>query len=354
MYDGDGNRVKSTFNGTATTYFVGNHYEVTGSTITKYYYAGAQRVAMRTNGTLNYLLGDHLGSTSLTTNASGQIVSELRYKAWGETRFASGTTPTKYTYTGQYSYVSDFGLHFYNARWYDSSLGRFAQADTIIPRGVQGYDRYAYSNNNPVVYTDPSGHCGIGFLISLFGGSYSCPTDGSNRIEGFTPVSEDIGLEIHVPVSEDNGLEGFDPAPEGQGPLINVPAPGDDEVAGFDPVPDDELGVIAETEGGDPLQNLANDVADEFGTEANPARGNDWEVTLEGVGPGRRNIVTRMMWEGGERDNPYYRVGVDGLGGLTEDGRFSSDRRLTHHDIDLSNLPQHFRDIVNLIKGIIK
>jgi hypothetical protein len=94
VYDGDGRRVKSIFNGNTTTYFVGNHYEVTGSTITKYYYAGGQRIAMRTNGTLNYLLGDHLGSTSLTTNASGQVVSELGYKAWGETRYASGNTLT--------------------------------------------------------------------------------------------------------------------------------------------------------------------------------------------------------------------------------------------------------------------
>jgi hypothetical protein len=47
---------------------------------------------------------------------------------------------------------------FYNARWYNPALGRFAQADTIVPGGVQGLDRYAYSNNNPVRYTDPSGH----------------------------------------------------------------------------------------------------------------------------------------------------------------------------------------------------
>jgi hypothetical protein len=33
-----------------------------------------------------------------------------------------------------------------------------AQADTIVPAGVQGYDRYAYVNNNPVEYNDPSGH----------------------------------------------------------------------------------------------------------------------------------------------------------------------------------------------------
>jgi hypothetical protein len=48
---------------------------------------------------------------------------------------------------------------YYNARWYDPALGRFAQADSIIPDGVQGLDRYAYVNNNPMRYTDPTGHC---------------------------------------------------------------------------------------------------------------------------------------------------------------------------------------------------
>lgn len=46
----------------------------------------------------------------------------------------------------------------YTARMYDPSLGRFAQADTIIPGGVQGLDRYAYVNNAPTRFTDPSGH----------------------------------------------------------------------------------------------------------------------------------------------------------------------------------------------------
>jgi len=37
----------------------------------------------------------------------------------------------------------------------------FAQPDSLIPeqsQGVQGLDRYGYVNNNPLVYTDPSGH----------------------------------------------------------------------------------------------------------------------------------------------------------------------------------------------------
>ena len=39
--------------------------------ITKYYYAGSQRVAVRKGDELSYLLGDHLGSTIVTTNSAG-------------------------------------------------------------------------------------------------------------------------------------------------------------------------------------------------------------------------------------------------------------------------------------------
>ncbi len=50
---------------------------------------------------------------------------------------------------------------YYGARWYDSSLGRFLSADTIIPQpgDPQAWDRFAYALNNPVLFTDPSGHC---------------------------------------------------------------------------------------------------------------------------------------------------------------------------------------------------
>ncbi|MBE7435982.1 MAG: hypothetical protein HS100_18845 [Anaerolineales bacterium] len=120
---------------------------------------------MRQGATLYYLLSDHLGSTSIVTDASGQVVSQTNYKAWGDVRHQSGPLLTEYTFTGQYSYTADFGLMYYNARWYDPALGRFAQADSIVPPGVHphfmgagGLDRYAYVNNSPMNYTDPSGH----------------------------------------------------------------------------------------------------------------------------------------------------------------------------------------------------
>jgi RHS repeat-associated protein len=49
------------------------------------------------------------------------------------------------------------------ARLYDANMGRFVQANTIMS-GVgspEAWDRFSYSNNNPIYYTDPSGHMGI-------------------------------------------------------------------------------------------------------------------------------------------------------------------------------------------------
>ena len=47
-----------------------------------------------------------------------------------------------------------------NARFYVGANGRFASADTIIPNpgSSQGFNRYAYSYNNPINFYDPTGH----------------------------------------------------------------------------------------------------------------------------------------------------------------------------------------------------
>ncbi|NUQ85520.1 MAG: hypothetical protein HUU11_12470 [Anaerolineales bacterium] len=145
-FDGDGRRVKSVVNG-ETIYFIGGHYEFNDTTdeVTKYYFAGTTRIAMRkytipSSMAVEYLLGDHLGSTSLTTDANGVKVSEMRYKPWGEVRYSwtsgQSTTPAyllpNYTFTGQFS-DSYINLLWYGSRHYDPLLGRFTQADTVVP-----------------------------------------------------------------------------------------------------------------------------------------------------------------------------------------------------------------------------
>ena len=56
-------------------------WDAAHSTTRQYYYAGDQRIAMRENGALTYLLTDHLGSTVVTANDDGAKHAELRYYA---------------------------------------------------------------------------------------------------------------------------------------------------------------------------------------------------------------------------------------------------------------------------------
>ena len=69
--------------------------------------------------------------------------------------------PFGYTTQRKDSYIK-LGLLDYRARQYDPRLGRFIQADTIIPDPSKpgDFDRYMYAAGNPVRYNDPSGHCG--------------------------------------------------------------------------------------------------------------------------------------------------------------------------------------------------
>jgi RHS repeat-associated protein len=67
--------------------------------------------------------------------------------------------PTDRQYTGQRREAS-LGFYDYVARQYDPALGRFLQADSIIPNpgNPQSLNRYSYVLNSPLRYTDPSGH----------------------------------------------------------------------------------------------------------------------------------------------------------------------------------------------------
>ena len=127
--------------------------------ITKYYYHGGQRVALRQGQALYFLHSDHLGSTSLTTDAAGNVVARRRYAPYGKERWAEGTLPTDFGFTGQRD-VPGTGLMYYRARYYHPALGRFSSADTLVPNpsDPQSLNRYSYVRNNPVKDTDPSGH----------------------------------------------------------------------------------------------------------------------------------------------------------------------------------------------------
>jgi RHS repeat-associated protein len=85
------------------------------------------------------------------SGTSLSIVSELRYKPWGENRYMSYSetaTPTDRRFTGQ-CLEQELGIYHYGARWYDPMLGRFLSPDTIVPTlyNTLDWDRYAYVRN---------------------------------------------------------------------------------------------------------------------------------------------------------------------------------------------------------------
>jgi RHS repeat-associated protein len=99
-------------------------------------------------------------------NADGTALGSQGYLPWGKVNFTEGTIPTEYTFTGQYS-DSCIKLLWYNSRWYDPYLNRWAQPDSIIsdPYNSLDYDRYQYVRSNPIKYVDPSGRsvdCALG------------------------------------------------------------------------------------------------------------------------------------------------------------------------------------------------
>ena len=208
-YDANNTRVKTVLNG-ATTIYVGGLYEKNTSTgeVTKYYFFGGQRVAVRKGLTLSWLHSDHLGSASLATNTSGNAVanSSQRFTPFGSPRLNASGLDSKFTFTGQRSFMDEIGTMDYGARQYSPLLGRFLSADTVVPgvENPQAFNRYSYVLNQPLKYTDPTGH--FAYLISLrsfapfdtFGFAFK----GDNR--GYSTNLRDTSrIEEHLVVDTD-------------------------------------------------------------------------------------------------------------------------------------------------------
>ena len=159
-YDGQGALAKKV-QGALTTSYVGDVYELKGASVTKYYWFSGRRVAMRSSGVLRYLLADHLGSTTVLTNDTGGLLFSKTYYPFGRRK----TGPIQFElatdkqFTGHQRETDE--LYFMKSRFYDPVIGRFLQPDTIVPEpgNPQSLNRYSYVYNNPMRYTDPTGHC---------------------------------------------------------------------------------------------------------------------------------------------------------------------------------------------------
>lgn len=114
--------------------------------------------------------------------SGGALNTRQTYYPYGAERVHDGSafpTGMDYTFTGQKNDATT-GLMYYGARYYDTTLGRFTQADTIVPNpfNPQALNRYAYTLNNPVRYTDPTGHVSCGDEDPECGGGGGGPGGG--------------------------------------------------------------------------------------------------------------------------------------------------------------------------------
>ncbi|MFN8493911.1 MAG: RHS repeat-associated core domain-containing protein [Caldilineaceae bacterium] len=196
VYDADGNRVKGTVNGTTTVYLAGLYEYQSGAT-TLYYEGNAlRRTGYATDNGVFYLLQDQLKSSSALINQNGTVNSRNYFDPFGGNRGgAAFSALTTKRFTGQYHEAGlpgGEGLSYYGARWYDAQLGRFASPDTIVPgpTNPQTFNRYAYTLNNPLSYTDSTGHSvdGPGVGSYDYSGSYSSTCNTWTGCNATTPL----------------------------------------------------------------------------------------------------------------------------------------------------------------------
>ena len=178
-----GKRIKKT-QGSSTTLYFGKDLEIINNTLTLYAFAGNLRIARMTAAGTEYYHKDHQGSTKAITTDTGTILDTAEYLPYGPDRSVNALlNRSAYKYTDQ-EQDAGTGLYNYDARLYDPALGQFVMADTIVPDPFNPHslNRYAYCLNNPIRYTDPTGHQ-LGSNGSDYGG-YDGTEHGASTAAG--------------------------------------------------------------------------------------------------------------------------------------------------------------------------
>ena len=132
-----------------------------GSSYTTYFYATNAQGDVE--GLFRVTLDDTTGKYKQTW------YGRYTYDAWGNVTVtnASGGNASATSlivrnplrYRGHY-YDTETGLYYVSSRYYDPEIGRFINADSQLNQkdGILGYNMFAYCHNNPIMYSDPTGH----------------------------------------------------------------------------------------------------------------------------------------------------------------------------------------------------
>ena len=162
-YTADGDRLVRRQGGSTTVYLPGGQeLTATGSAVraTRYYSFGGQVVAVRTGpGTtgVSTLVADHHGTAGLSIDNTTRAVTRRFTDPYGNPR---GAAPA--TWPGDHGFLDKptdaTGLLAVGARYYDPTTARFVSVDPVMDLAdPQQWHGYAYANNNPITWSDPTG-----------------------------------------------------------------------------------------------------------------------------------------------------------------------------------------------------
>jgi RHS repeat-associated protein len=109
-----------------------------------------------------HFFADHLGTTRIVTDASGNVCYDADYYPFqGErTPYVNTCTPA-YKMAGM-KFDQESGDYYTLNRYYPPNLGRWLSPDPLSGdvTNPQSLNRYAYVLNNPTTFIDPLGLCG--------------------------------------------------------------------------------------------------------------------------------------------------------------------------------------------------
>ncbi|MER5751629.1 HYD1 signature containing ADP-ribosyltransferase family protein [Streptomyces sp. NPDC002088] len=164
-YDAAGERILRDTPDEKTFYLPGMELHLDKSTskvtTTRYYGFGGTTVAMREADGVHFLASDHQGTAELAVDATTGTTTRRRSDPFGNARDESSSSSSGWVNDKGFvggTIQESTGLTTLGAREYDADTGRFISADPVVdytdPQQINGY---AYSNNNPVTFSDASG-----------------------------------------------------------------------------------------------------------------------------------------------------------------------------------------------------
>ena len=120
-------------------------------------------------GILYFPLTDWLGTRRMLADQYGNLAQTCDSLPFGDGE-SCPATPTEHLFTGK-ERDTESGNDYFGARYYASSMGRFMSPDWSAKEEPVPYAKlddpqtlnlYAYVGNNPLIRTDPTGHCSAG------------------------------------------------------------------------------------------------------------------------------------------------------------------------------------------------